>query len=164
MADWDFEAIEVAARREALRVACLVIAERINADHSDCVSACCPCPCGSEARYVERRAKSFTSSLGEMTLKRAYFYCNNCNRGFCPRDRILGLEHGSLSPHVLRMVGIVGGQASFKEGHELLDELAGVHVSTKQIEREAERLGREIAQDERTIFELEPIRELPQTL
>lgn len=38
------------------------------------------------------------------------------------------------------------GRVSFEEGHALLGELAGVDVSTKQVEREAERLGREIAE------------------
>jgi hypothetical protein len=35
VAAWDFEAIEVAARREALRIAGLAISRRLNADHSD---------------------------------------------------------------------------------------------------------------------------------
>jgi hypothetical protein len=99
-----------------------------------------------------------------MELERAYFHCKHCESGFCPRDRALGLEGGSLSPHVLRMVGIVGARVSFEEGHELLEELAGVDVSTKQVEREAERLGREIVQDEKTVVEPEAERGLPSTL
>jgi hypothetical protein len=42
---------------------------------------------------------------------------------------------------------------SFEEGHELLGELAGVEVSTKQVERDAEALGREIAHDEQEVVE-----------
>ena len=38
-------------------------------------------------------------------LERAYYHCEVCESGFCPRDRSLGLEDGSLSPGVLRMVG-----------------------------------------------------------
>jgi hypothetical protein len=62
------------------------------------------------------------------------------------------------------MVGIVGARVSFEEGHALLGELAGVDVSTKQVEREAERLGREIAEDERRTVEPETDREIPPTL
>jgi hypothetical protein len=47
------------------------------------------------------------------------------------------------------MVGLVGSMVSFDEGHELLHELGGVGVSTKNVERAAEALGREIADDER---------------
>jgi len=139
------EAIEVAARREALRIAGLAVGCRFNADHSDHAGPSLACPCGGLARYAGRRPKTFTSALGDLVLERAYFHCDKCRSGFCPRDRTLGLDGGSLSPHVLRMVGIVGARVSFEEGHGLLDELAGVGVSTKQVEREAERLGREIA-------------------
>lgn len=38
---------------------------------------------------------------------------------------------------------------SFQEGSELLTELAGVAVDAKQVERTAEALGKEIAEDER---------------
>jgi hypothetical protein len=54
------------------------------------------------------------------------------------------------------MVGQVGAAVSFEEGHELLHELAGVDVSAKQVERYAEALGREIAEDERCVVEPDP--------
>jgi hypothetical protein len=47
------------------------------------------------------------------------------------------------------MAGVVGALVSFQEGSELLRELAGVQVPTKQVERTAESLGGEIAKDER---------------
>ena len=42
---------------------------------------------------------------------------------------------------------------SFEESRELRRELAGVEVSTKQVERVAEGLGREVAADERQTVE-----------
>ncbi len=63
-----------------------------------------------------------------------------------------------LTPGVLRMVGKVGAMVSFEEGHELLCELAGVEVSTKHVERAAEALGREVAQDERCVVAPPPAR------
>ena len=51
------------------------------------------------------------------------------------------------------MVGLVGAMVSFEEGHELLRELAGVDVATKHVERAAEDLGREIAEDEKHVVE-----------
>ena len=88
-----------------------------------------------------------------MTLDRAYYHCDACDGGFCPRDRALRLRDSSLSPGVLRMVGVVGAMVSFAEGHELLHALGGVDVPTKHVERAAESLGREIAQDERHVVE-----------
>ena len=132
------------------------IEQRFNADQSDYAGPTAACACGQLARYVERRGKTFQSVLGPLTLERAYYHCSTCDSGFCPRDRALGLEDSSLSPGVLRMVGQVGAAVSFEEGHELLHELAGVDVSAKQVERYAEALGREIAQDERRVIEAEP--------
>ena len=129
-------------------MAARAIEQRFKADAADYAGPTLPCACGHEARYVERRGKSFESALGALTLERAYYHCGRCQNGFCPRDRALGLEGGSLSPAVLRMVGQVGAMVSFEEGHELLHDLAGVEVSAKQVERYAESLGREIAADE----------------
>ena len=162
---WDFEAIEVAARREALRVAALAVAQRLNADHSDQAGAFLPCPrCNTAARYAGRRDKEFTSALGTMRLSRAYYHCDKCQGGFCPRDRSLGIEDGHLSPHVLRMVGVVGARVSFEEGHDLLEELAGIEVAPKLVEREAERLGRQICQEERKFSQPDTSGPLPATL
>ena len=150
---WDFEAIETAARRKAMRVAARAVERRINADTSDHAGPTAACPCGLPARYAGRHGKTFASVLGPLTLSRAYYHCEPCQTGFCPRDHALGMQDGSLSPGVLRMVGRVGAMVSFEEGHELLTELAGVNVPTKHVERAAEALGREVAQDERRVVE-----------
>lgn len=91
-----------------------------------------------------------------LRFERAYYHCARCRTGFCPRDRELGLDSGSLSPAVRRMVGAVGALVSFQEGSQLLEELAGVTLDPKQVERSAEQLGREIAQDERRVVIPEP--------
>ena len=89
-------------------------------------------------------------------LGRAYYYCDACASGFCPRDRALGLQDTSLSPAVTRMVGLAAAMVSFAESSELLRELGGVPVDAKQVERTAEALGREIAQDERAVVDPSP--------
>ncbi len=136
-----------------MRVAARAVERRFNGDTSDYAGPTLPCACGPCARYAGRREKTFESVLGPLTLTRAYYHCSTCKRGFCPRDHALGLQGGLLTPGVLRMVGRVGAMVSFAEGHELLTELAGVEVSTKQVERAAEALGREVAQDERRVVE-----------
>jgi hypothetical protein len=91
-----------------------------------------------------------------MTLARAYYYCEACAAGFCPRDRALGLDPTALSPAATRMVGLAAAMVSFAESSELMQALAGVPVDAKPVERTAEALGREIAQDERDVVEPEP--------
>ncbi len=139
----------MAVRQQALQLAARAVEQRLNADTSDNAGPRLPCPCGGEARYAGRRSKHFHSALGSLHLQRAYYHCRSCGGGFCPRDRTLGLENSSLSPAVIRMVGTVGALVSFQEGRTLLQELAGVAVDAKQVERTAEDLGAEIAADER---------------
>ena len=62
------------------------------------------------------------------------------------------------------MIGTVGAMVSFQEGSELLQELAGVAVDAQQVERTAEALGKEIAEDERVHSEPLDSLALPQTL
>lgn len=143
----------MAARRQAMHVAARAIEERINADTTDYAGSSVPCPCGKLASFSGRRPKTFESVLGPLILSRAYYHCDSCGAGSCPRDKHLGLFVSSLSPGVLRMVGHVGSLVSFQEGHELLRDLAGVEVPAKQVERAAEALGREIAVDEKTTIE-----------
>ena len=96
-----------------------------------------------------RRPKTFSTVLGEMTLMRAYYHCETCKNSLVPRDRALLIEQTSLSPGVIRMTGLAAAMVSFEEGSLLLSELAGVKVNAKQVERTAEALGRQIAEDER---------------
>jgi hypothetical protein len=146
-------------RHRALRLAAHVTEHRLNADLSDHAGPWLRCDCGQLARYVDRRGKQFQSVLGELNLERAYYHCTACQQGFCPRDRALGMAGTRLSPAVLRMIGAVGALVSFQEGSELLDELAGLKVDAKQVERSAEALGAEVALDERR--DLEPLESGP---
>ena len=154
----------MALRRQVLRLAARAIEQHLNGDTSDHQGPTVACPCGEPARYAGRREKYFQSAVGELRLERAYYHCASCERGFCPRDRHLGIEGASLSPAVTRMVGAVGATVSFAEGSALLAELAGISVDAKCVERTAESLGGEIARDEREVVEPVPEAEIAPTL
>lgn len=138
----------MAARRQALRLAACALEQRLNDDTSDYVGPEIPCPCGGTAQYRGRHEKTFESVLGPLHLNRAYYYDEQCQSGFCPRDRALRLDAFSLTPGVLRMTASTAALLSFAESRELIHDLAGVELSTKQVERAAEALGAEIAGDE----------------
>ena len=152
----DFEAFEQATRRKALEEAARTVERGLNADHSDYVGPTVGCACGQAARYAGRRPKTFLSVLGPLTLERACYHCDACHAGICVRDRALGLEGASLTPATMRMVGLAAAEVSFAKTSELLRELAGVHVESKQVERAAEALGRAVAADERDVAEPVP--------
>ena len=103
-----------------------------------------------------RRAKTFTTALGEMPPERAWHQCDACGHGFAPRDRELGFGNGAPSPAVLRMVGMAAARVSFGSASGPLRELAGLDIDPKTVERHAEALGRTVADDEREVVEPEP--------
>jgi hypothetical protein len=160
----DLEALETAARRGALRLAAAALQQQLNRDGSDYTGPQRACACGEQARYVDRRRKVFHSVLGPLELERAYYHCRCCGQGGCPRDHQLGLENTSLSPAVTRMIGTVGALVSFQEGSQLLEELAGVVVDAKRVERTAETLGAEVAAYEKQDEESLHHTSLPPTL
>ena len=145
----DFEALESTARRSALQLAARILEAALNADESDHSGAFLPCRCGAPARYGGRRPKTVLSAVGQMTIERAYYYCEHCGSGFCPRDEQLNIGRGGLSTAVVRMVGLTAALVSFEETAELLNCLAGVAISSKLCERTAEAVGRDILEDER---------------
>ena len=132
------------------------VAGKLNADRSDDQGPRLPCECGGEARLAGRRAKTFTTALGPLTLERAWYHCDSCHHGFSPRDRALGMEDTFLSPAALRMMGIAAVRTSFAGASALLRELAGLAVAPKTVERHAEALGREVASDECRVIDPEP--------
>ena len=155
-ADGDFEAVERAARAAALQVAARLVAQYINADHSDKQGPRMACDCGHGAHYAGRRERTAITALGSVSLERAWYHCEACGTGFAPRDGVLGFDNGSLSPAVSRMVGIAASQVSFGMGSRFIDELASLRIDPKTVERQAEALGREVADDERGVIAPEP--------
>ncbi len=136
----------------------------MSSDTSDYRGTSIPCGRGHEARYVGRRIRVFKTVLGGIKIPRAYYHCDICNEGVCPRDGELGLEGASYSPGLLRMIALVGATVSFEEGSELLAELAGISVPAKSLERAAEALGREIQRDELEQTQREDRGKIPPTL
>ncbi len=147
----DFENLETLVRDTALRVGAGILESMINADRSDCQPAFTH-PDGTLMSYAGRREKTFVTVLGGITLKRAY-YTDEDGRGYFPRDETLGLDRDSLSGGVKRMIGHTASILSFRESSLMIEHLAALHVGFKQVERGAEDLGEEIAQDEKSIVQ-----------
>ena len=65
------------------------------------------------------------------------------------------MEDTSLSSGAMRMTGLVAAEVSFAVASEMMYVLAGLRVDPKQVERAAEALGTEIADDERRRLDAE---------
>jgi hypothetical protein len=120
------------------------------------------CGCRGRARLAGRRSKKLVTMLGEVELDRSYYHCGRCGKGFAPRDEELDVEATQYSPGVRRMTALVGSETSFDRGRALLAELAGVELTTKAVEREAEAIGADIAAREQAAIARAVQLELPE--
>ncbi len=88
------------------------------------------------------------SVLGPVEVSRPYYRCAHCTQGQYPADAELGVAGLESSPGVRRMEAVVGSEMPFARGCERMKLLAGLEVPAKAIERSAEAIGAEIAQQE----------------
>jgi hypothetical protein len=106
------------------------------------------CACGNHAVYRELRSKTVLTAVGTVVVSRPYYLCPHCHEGQLPADRELDISDTEFSPGVRRMQALVGQDASFDHGREQMKLLAGLEVTTKSVERVAESMGADIAQQE----------------
>jgi hypothetical protein len=93
---------------------------------------------------VGYRGKQILTVLSAVDVQRAYYHCSDCQSGLAPKDQELDVVGSSLSPGVRRMMGRVGAKEPFAQGRADLEELAGVVVPTKQVERVSAQLGAQV--------------------
>ena len=96
---------------------------------------------GQRGRFIEYRDKEVVTVVGRVKVKRAYYYGAATGGGRIPKDEALDIVGTHFSPGVRRLMGRVGSKESFEEGRQDLEELAGIRVTAKQVERVAEQIG-----------------------
>ena len=139
----DLEASELAIRAAMHEVGGVLLAKLLNSDPGASRTAV-KCRAGHVATFVDYRSKEITTVVGQVEFRRAYYHCDECGEGVLPQDQALDLVGTSFSPGVRRLMGRVGGKESFNEGRIDLEELAGIKVQTKAVERVAEGIGTEL--------------------
>ena len=146
----DLEAIEMAVRAAMHHAGASVLTELLRFPSPDAGQRTIACACGHEAHYRERRSKPVLTAVGPAKVTRPYYLCANCHVGQFPADVELDIENTEFSPGVRRMQAAVGQDAPFEHGRQQLQLLAGLQVTTKSVERNAEAIGEHIAAREQT--------------
>ncbi len=121
----------------------IMLEKLLNADRGDYKGRSIKCEKGHEFEFIEYREKEVLTVLGKVKVKRAYYYDNECKRGYCPKDTALDIEGTSFSPGVRRIMGRVGAYRPFGQGREDIKDLAGIDINAKEIERVSHQLGRD---------------------
>jgi hypothetical protein len=104
-----------------------------------------PCGRGHEAGFVSYRDKVTDTALGPVTLTRAWYHCAACKHGLAPRDAELGVAGASMSPGLRAMNNQAATAGPFAKAARLLENLAGVQLTVKRVERAAEASGTAVA-------------------
>jgi hypothetical protein len=156
------EAVEMATRASVHRAGAAVVRGLLAArgDHPARVA----CACGAQAHYHDQRPKRLLTALGPVDYQRPYYVCPHCHQGQSPRDRELDVEDTHYSPGVRRMMAAVGSESSFDHGREQMELLAGLQVTAKAVERQAEAIGADIANREQVQIDRAVQLELPEIL
>ena len=142
----DWEAVEKATRTTLHRAGAAALSQLLSGPEVEPRPV--DCPCGQKAQYHDRRNKRLLTVVGPVQIERAYYVCRCCGQGQAPRDRGLDVEGTECSPGVRRMMAVVGSETSFEQGREQLEALAGLQVTAKAVERQAEAIGSNIGVQE----------------
>jgi len=138
----DLEAVEMFIRQSLHRPGAAALSHLLKEGPPE--QRAIPCSCGHLAHYKELRSKPVLTVVGPVEFQRPYYVCSQCHHAPNPIDAALGIEQQEFSPGVRRMMAVVGSESPFDLGREQLELLAGLHVSTKSVERQAEQIGADI--------------------
>ena len=122
--------------------------ETVDARLADKSRPSCP-SCGRRMERRGRVGKTFGTRLGEVRVKRRYFYCRKCGVGDYPLDRALRLAGKRVTPGAEAVYADAAGSDSYEEARRKLRNLAGVTVSRATLQRHATRIGEEMQAFER---------------
>lgn len=100
------------------------------------------CPsCSYAAKLHSYQPRRVVTVHGEVTLRRAYYYCGRCHQSFLPYDDALGLTD-EISPGLMPLVCLAGTLLPFADAAEdILKRFACVRVSASTVLRCTEGTG-----------------------
>lgn len=102
------------------------------------------CRCGARMSSVGCRSKRLTTLLGSVPFRRSLFVCPACGQTCFPTDQQLDVVDTGFSPGVRRFMARAGSRTSFGEAEEDLRVYARLAVQSRDIERVAEEVGRQV--------------------
>lgn len=103
-----------------------------------------PCACGRPARFVVIQPRQLVTLNGSRRLRRAYYYCAACQKGFAPLDQELQIGRGESSVGVRALTARFASYLPFEKAAEELALVCGIRLSARTVQREAEAVGEAI--------------------
>jgi hypothetical protein len=100
------------------------------------------CPyCSYAAKFHSYQQRRLLTVHGEVTVRRAYYYCGRCHQSFLPYDEALGLTE-AISPGLMPLVCLAGTLLPFADAaQDVLKRFSGVRTSASTVLRCTEASG-----------------------
>lgn len=106
------------------------------------------CQCGNPMKFVQHRKRNIHTIFGWITVKRAYYHCTNCGRGFAPYDRDSGIGSEQLSPALAKACCLLAVDDSFEQVSLKIDQLFGQTVSDDTVKQVVHKVGSIVLQQQ----------------
>jgi hypothetical protein len=107
------------------------------------------CPnCQQAAPFHGHRPFHPVSLLGQITCRRAYYYCGRCGLGLFPFDELAGFNGHRLTAGAERVVSLLGQVCdSFQEAaQKALPEACGLHLGESTVQDTTEDAGKRLGE------------------
>jgi hypothetical protein len=100
------------------------------------------CPyCSYAAKFHSYQQRRLLTVHGEVTVRRAYYYCGRCRQSSLPYDEALGLTD-AISPGLMPLVCLAGTLLPFADAaQDVLKRFSGVRTSASTVLRCTEASG-----------------------
>lgn len=144
---FDLEDLELAVRDALHRCGVVVLGHLLSHEDGRSTSQKL-CACGGEFKNKKTKAKTIRTLLGPVRLQRIVQRCPRCKAWRVPVDESLGVVKTTFAPGLRRAMATCGALICFKKGRELIKDLAGIELTSKDVERVAEAIGAQVASSE----------------
>ena len=95
--------------------------------------------CNATLESQGRRKRGWGSLLGTIALRRRYAWCDECERGEAPAQKLLGLPEEHFTARLEEAVTMMATTVPYEMAQMLAAKLCGVEVSKKALENMTER-------------------------
>jgi len=106
------------------------------------------CQCGNTMKFVQHRKRNIHTIFGWITVKRAYYHCTNCGRGFAPYDRDSGLGSEQLSSGLAKACCLLAVDDSFEQVSRKIEALFGQLVCDDTVKEVVHNVGSVVLQQQ----------------
>jgi hypothetical protein len=109
------------------------------------------CECGRNQKFAGYRPRTLATMLGAVNYRRAYYHCRHCGRGGCPYDTEAKLGNCQVSLNLAKAATLLAVNDPFSPSARILQELTGVRLGDRTIQRLTRRAGKVADQEEKDL-------------